>query len=358
MYIFGIDIHSTYHKVVLLGPEGDHKEFDFENTESGREALRSLVEFHSPAVVAMEACTGAYQLNDLLSPFAWQTHLFHPAEFRQRFPVGGRKNDRIDAKSLCEAARFGMTGIWVPDEKVRQARAISRSRKSLTERQTQSKNTIRSTFREYNVAVPKGAWSLKGMKELLRRSQQLPANLAICVRLELRQIESTTEAIAELDQLMAEEAERNEAIQLLMSVPGIGYHGAYVIMAEMGDYRRFQNGKQLASYAGMCPKFTQSGKKKARHGSIDKKGRPLLRWIAVECGQSAAQYAPKFRRLSYRLKKRTGISGKAKVAVGRKLLVVCYHILKSGVPYSEFVEEKYQKKLAEMRRASKRKKAA
>ena len=358
MYYFGIDVHSTYHKVMLLTPEGELKEFDFENDAAGRTALKNLVEVTQPAVVAMEACTGSYELFDLLKPVAHSALLFHPAKFRQRFPAGGRKNDRIDAKSLCEAARYGMTGIWVPDEKVRQARAISRARKSLTERQTQSKNSIRSTFREYHVPVPKNPWSQPGLERLADRAQQLPPSIAVCVKLELQQIESTTAAIEELDQLMAEEAAKNEEIQLLMSVAGIGYHGAYVLMAEIGDWRRFATAKQLASYAGMCPKFNQTGRSFAKLGSISKKGRSLLRWMAVECGQSAARYNPKFRRLYYRVKKRSGITGKAKVAVGRKLLTICYHILKSGTLFSEVDEAKYQAKLRQLKNKTRKRKSA
>lgn len=358
MYYFGIDVHSTYHKVMLLTPEGELKEFDFENDAAGRTALRNLVEVTQPAVVAMEACTGSYELFDLMSPVAYRTMLFHPAKFRERFPAGGRKNDRIDAKSLCDAARYGMTGIWVPDEKVRQARAVSRNRKSLTERQTQSKNSIRSAFREYHVPVPNNPWSKPGMARVAERAKELPPSISICVRLELQQIETTAAAIEELDQLMAEEAAKNEEIQLLMSVAGIGYHGAYVLMAEIGDWRRFATAKQLSSYAGMCPKFNQTGRGIARLGSISKKGRSLLRWMAVECGQSAARYTPKLRRLYYRVKKRSGITGKAKVAAGRKLLTICYHILKSGTLFSEVDEVKYQAKLKQMENKAKKGKSA
>lgn len=53
-----------------------------------------------------------------------------------------------------------------------------------------------------------------------------------------------------------------------------------------------------------------------------------------------ARFAPKPQKMYDRVKKRTDNASKAKVAVRRKLLELCYHILKSGRPYSETVEEK------------------
>ena len=157
---------------------------------------------------------------------------------------------------------------------------------------------------------------------------------------------------------MAELACGNEQIKLLMSVPGINYYSAFVIMAEVGDVQRFESAKQLTSYAGLCPSFNQSGKKKARHGPITRKGRSRLRWIAVECAHVGARFAPKLQRLKWRLKKRGKHGNIATVAVGRKLLELCYHILKSGQPYSESIPEKHQAKLRKLGCQAKKGKAA
>ena len=46
---------------------------------------------------------------------------------------------------------------------------------------------------------------------------------------------------------------------LLMSMPGIGEFSSLMILAEIGDIRRFESPKQLISYAGLCPGIYQSG---------------------------------------------------------------------------------------------------
>ena len=66
MNYFGIDVHSTYHKVVGLTADGEPLEFDIPNTREGREELQELMLQHKPCAVAMEACSGAYKIYDLL----------------------------------------------------------------------------------------------------------------------------------------------------------------------------------------------------------------------------------------------------------------------------------------------------
>lgn len=119
MYYFGIDVHSTYHKVVGLTADGESSEHDIPNTAEGRAKLRDLVQSQSPCTVVMEACTGAYLLYDLLASVAESVRLVHPGDFRTRFAKKGRKNDRIDAETLCDAGRYplcqdGMRQIQSP----------------------------------------------------------------------------------------------------------------------------------------------------------------------------------------------------------------------------------------------------
>lgn len=347
MNYFGMDIHGTYHKVVLVTDQGEVKEFDFENDEAGLQSLAGLVRAHQPCRIAMEACSGAYFLYDRLAPHADSVFLIDPVRFRRFYPKRGKKTDRIDATNLAEAARMGLDSIWVPDEKIRQARAVAQRRASLTEQRTACKNAIRSAFKEANVRLPKGAWSGVGLKKLRDKCQQLPRLIQLCVRAELRVLAALEASIDELDQLMAEEATRWPEVRLLMSIGGIGYHAAYIMMAELGEIGRFGSAKQLTSYAGICPSVSQTGRGDPRFGRITRKGRRLLRWIAVECAHSACKCSPRLRKLYWRVTKRTN-SSKAKVAAGRKLLTYVYHVLKTNTLFSECDREKYQEKLRKM----------
>ena len=76
------------------------------------------------------------------------------------------------------------------------------------------------------------------------------------------------------------------AAQRLLTIPGVGQYTAAVIVAEVGEVERFDEDKQLVSYAGLDPVVHQSGDKEVR-GSISKEGSAPLRWALVQCANIA-----------------------------------------------------------------------
>ena len=57
-----------------------------------------------------------------------------------------------------------------------------------------------------------------------------------------------------IDQLFACHPELKSQRDLLISIPGIGKHTAYMLMAEIGDWRSFPSARQLAAFAGLTPR--------------------------------------------------------------------------------------------------------
>ena len=51
---------------------------------------------------------------------------------------------------------------------------------------------------------------------------------------------------------------------LLMSMIGIAEYSALLILAEIGDVKRFKTPKELVSYAGLCPGIYQTGNTKKK----------------------------------------------------------------------------------------------
>src|SRR5688572_17846776 len=56
-----------------------------------------------------------------------------------------------------------------------------------------------------------------------------------------------------------------------MTVPGISYYSALLILSEIGQIDRFKSAKHLCSYAGLVPSVYSSGSK-SFHGRITKQG--------------------------------------------------------------------------------------
>ena len=105
----------------------------------------------------------------------------------------------------------------------------------------------------------------------------------------------------------------------MLSIPGIGALSAAVILAEFGDFSRYENSAQLLSFAGMEPGYFQSGTSEST-GKMVKHGSSYLRYTLMNCAQSVVNYEPTF--AEYYAKKR---------AEGKTYRVALSHVAKKLV---------------------------
>jgi transposase len=83
-----------------------------------------------------------------------------------------------------------------------------------------------------------------------------------------------------VDTVIADLLEHHDGYHAIQALPGIGPVLAAVIVAEIGDIRRFSGPARLSSWAGLTPRHRESGLKVSR-GHITKQGSPILRWAVV-----------------------------------------------------------------------------
>lgn len=127
---------------------------------------------------------------------------------------------------------------------------------------------------------------------------------------------------------------RAKDLAIAMSVPGIGFTSASIILAEIGDYRDFHTPEQLVKWCGLAPGLNESAGKKRPCG-ITKQGSKNLRTILVEIAQVVAKMSSNrlsrfFRRLSARKNYNVAIT-----ALARKLISLIYHLLINQELYQE-----------------------
>jgi transposase len=163
-------------------------------------------------------------------------------------------------------------------------------------------------------------------------------------------IQGKESLIALLEKEIDQHLERNKlkiSVDLLQSIPGVGKDGATEIIAEIGNNMgQFPTEQHLASWAGMCPGNNESaGKKKS--GRITH-GNNYLKVVLVQCGWAATRTKGTYLRSKY--DSLVGRRGKkrALIAVGHKILIATYFILKNQIPYkelgNEFLENKKKDK--------------
>jgi hypothetical protein len=129
-----------------------------------------------------------------------------------------------------------------------------------------------------------------------------------------------------------------------MSLPGVGFATAQVLLAAFGDLSRFPSADKAASYLGLAPSTYQSGEK-TYHGHITKQGNSHARWMLVEAVQHLDRHPGPlgvfFRRIAKKKNRNVAI-----VAAARKLVTIAWHMLKNNEPYRyaepQPTEEKYR----------------
>jgi transposase len=151
----------------------------------------------------------------------------------------------------------------------------------------------------------------------------------------LAHLEFLEESIDRLSQEIGEAmAPFAQAVEMLRTIPGVDRRTAEVLVAEVGvDMDRFGSPERLASWAGLCPGNNESAGK--HYSGRTRKGSKWLRAALTQSAKAAARTKDTYFAAQYtRLKGRRG-HGRATIAVAHSILVVAYHILDRGVPYSE-----------------------
>jgi transposase len=176
------------------------------------------------------------------------------------------------------------------------------------------------------VCRKKKLWSQRGRQELEALSLGEWASRRRQELLEL--LDRLSGSIQELDQAVAQQAERHPAAVQLMQQPGVGPVTGLALALAVGPVERFPNSRKLVSYLGLNPREASSGGKQ-RLGAISKQGNSLVRWLLVEAAQTASRKDPELRRVYQRLVHRRG-RAVAKVAIARKLVVRLYWQLRQA----------------------------
>lgn len=115
-------------------------------------------------------------------------------------------------------------------------------------------------------------------------------------------------------------------------IKGVGHLSSELLDREIGDWRRFRNRRQVASYTGLCPGEESSGQTQMSL-SIDKHGNPRVRAVLVELAWLLPRFQKNYKRLQrWRWvldpcsKAPRAMKKKAAVALGRQLAVDLWRI--------------------------------
>lgn len=327
MKIIGCDFHPSFQQIAMVDTEtGEHTE----KRLTAEEAVQFYQQLAGPVVVGMEACGNTLWFERLLARLGHRLRMGDAGKIRA-MEVRKQKTDRRDAELLLRLLledRF--PEVWIPSPAQRDLRQLLVHRQKLVGMRRQVKNQLQHLALNQGLQQKRKLWSQAGRQRLedleltgwtARRRQD---GLALLDRLQ--------QSVSELDEAVAQAAEKDPVAKLVETHPGVGPITALAFSLTLGTIARFRHSRQVVSYVGLNPREHSSGGRQ-RLGSISKQGNPMLRSLLVEAGQSAARLVPELKRAYQRLKQRKH-SSVAKVMVARKLAVRLYWMWKMNQPYT------------------------
>jgi transposase len=289
-------------------------------------------------LAGQEVGTLTYLVYDAVTA-AGTTLLSFNAQQLRSIAASRKKTDRRDAYWIAKALQSGMYPhpVYVPTGEIRELRARLSQRRVLHADYNRWRYRARSYLRAAGYAVAPGVTALRAALAENATTRSAPPSLTEAVALCRRQEAALRAELAQLDAALRARAGEVEAIQRLMTVPGIGPFTATMIYAWVGDVRRFPHAKQLAAYAGLVPAVRQSGGT-LHVGGITKQGAPALRATLVQAAHvllsrcRGAEASP-LQAIGLRIRGTRGRRKIAVVAVARHLLRIAYYILRDGTTY-------------------------
>jgi transposase len=218
----------------------------------------------------------------------------------------GRKrvNDKIDARELLSRLDRHLAGntaalrlVHPPTLEQEMSRRQARERNTYRKERQRWMGRGRSLLHTLGIPRPGPWWELDRYQQLLKLLQERYGE-AVADRAKteldhyLEFMHLATTKLKELTVELRAASTEKKAVR----VKGIGPLSSELLDREIGDWNRFANRRQVASYTGLCPGEDSSGDSRMSL-SIDKHGNPRVRAVLVELAWLLPRYQPDYKPL-------------------------------------------------------------
>ena len=389
MIFVGIDVAKDKHDCFITNSDGEvlFQSFTIANNLFGFDDLYqkvvSVMENVSKVKVGLEA-TGHYSYNLLgyLFDKGFPTYIINPLHtnlYRKSLSLRQTKTDKVDARTIASMLMSdvnlksysdtsyhneelkSLTRYRFDKGKERSALKVSISRLVCILLPELEKlvpvlhcSSVYSMLYEFPGAKQVAAAHLTRLSNLLDKASKghYKKDTAITFREAARnsigsnmpakslELKHTIRLIRELDSEIDEIENEIKVIMdrissPILSIPGISYRMGAMIIAEIGDFTRFDSPDKILAYAGLSPSTYQSGQMDNSHARMEKRGSKYLRYALFNATIYVCTWDPTFK--TYLAKKRS--EGKhyyvAVSHAAKKLVRVIYQLEKSRQPYQK-----------------------
>ena len=387
MICVGIDVSKDKHNCFITNSEGEFLcgDFTFDNSAAGFNKLYETIKtFESDptsenTITGLEA-TGHYSNNLIrfLDSVKLYPIVFNPLQtnlFRKGQTLRKTKTDKVDARFIAKMLATGdFSPHTSPSYHVSELKWLTRHRSRFIKQQSALKV---SYSRLLTMLFPELEENVNiGLKSILAMLLELPTAPAIasCHLTRLKNILSENSKgrfgrnkAVEIRELASESVgddspalalELRQTIRMILvlqdeidiieseikslvirtdtpilSIPGIGFRLAAIIIAEIGDIGRFESPDKLQAYAGLDSSCFQSGKFSSSQDKMVKRGSTYLRWALLLASRRCSSYDKLFADVLNRKLAEGKHYNVAVSHVAKKLIRVIYHLMITGEPY-------------------------
>ena len=321
MNIIGIDVSKNKLDCALIN-DSNHAKFKFKVVSNSEDGFIALIDWLSKHIKStaqeyhfvMEA-TGVYheRCAEWLFNTGSKVSVVNPAHIKYYGQSLGvrSKNDKKDSVVL---ARYGLTQkpiAWEPETpEIRILKALA-SRLDAIE-----KDILREKNRYEKSSInPCSDSVLDSIKMILAVLNGEKTNLERLIDLHINQYEYLQHNYA-----------------LLLTIPGVGPVVSRYMLIVIGS-RTFKSASQCAAYIGLVPIQNESGSSLKGRSRLSKAGNPVIRAKLYMAAISALQHNPDIKIQNQRLLKNGKSKMSALCAAMRKLVHICFGVIKHQRPY-------------------------
>jgi transposase len=361
----GMDVHQKTVVATIRRNDTDFETREFNTYTRSLKLLRDWCKSEGVTHIAMES-TGIYWrpiYNIMEEDF--EVILVNARHIKN---VPGHKTDKKDSRWISKLLLSGLLkGSFIPPREIRELRDLVRYKKKIVAEISSEKNRVIKILEDCNLKLSSvfsdvsGASASKMINDIIEGNDDVEGLMkhihgkVQASRTEIRQalegtltdhhrrmlklvnmsIEGKEKIIRELDRQIGETVEKYAVeIDNLQTIPGVGKESAIRIISEIGiDMSRFPNENHLSSWAGTSPGSNESAGKKKSTRVIH--GNKHLQTTLVECGWGATRKKDGYLKRKFAsLVTRRG-KKKALMAIGHKIIISVYFVLKDKTEYKE-----------------------
>ncbi len=335
----GADLHKQQFTVCAINEKtGETVEGVFKTDSVGYEEfcqlMHRLEEQECSIEIAVEATGNARYFKNKMETEGFGVVVVNTNKFKV-ITMSTKKTDANDAYTLAYyLSKDMLPESHLCDQTSEEIRRMLKTRSILVSSMVKIKNQIHGMLLGYGIETKTAQFqSKKKRQELLNdlADQGYSEFTASSLKVTLDILDDICEQVKRIESQIKEMTKENEAIGLLMTMPGVGFVGATTIAAYTKDIERFEGDfKRFASYLGIVPSVHNSADT-VRMGKITKRGPQDLRTAFVQVAMGIIrqpQNTGDWKLIQdYKTMKASKGSGRAIIALTRKVARIIFAML-------------------------------